>query len=63
MAISPTDPADRILITSVIATGLLMAKIVGVRGQPMPKGDIIQCIDDAETLMTEIEARYGAAKP
>jgi len=50
-------PIDRAGLLSFIATTLVAASIVAVRGQPIVKGEIITCIDNAEIILAEVERR------
>ena len=53
------EPIDRAGLLSFIATTLVAATIVAVRGQPVVKGEIITCIDNAEVILAEVERRCG----
>lgn len=57
--ITPALPVDRVDMLAFLSTVLLAARIIAVRGQPVVKGEIIQSVEDAQTLMTEVERRCG----
>jgi hypothetical protein len=50
----PEDPVGMLLFVSAT---LLAAKIIAVRGQPMNKGDVAECVDAADLLLGEVVKR------
>lgn len=52
-------PLDRDLILAFMSTVLLSARIIAVRGQPIPKAELLSCVQDAEVLLAEVERRGG----
>ena len=52
-------PLDRDLILAFMSTVLLAARIIAVRGQPIPKAELATCVEEAEVLLSEVERRGG----
>jgi len=53
------NPLDHELMLAFMSTVLLAARIVAVRGQPIPKAELLSCVQDAEVLLAEVERRGG----
>lgn len=54
-----TPGYDRLGTIAFMATALMVAKIIAVRGQPIVNAEMIHCVDDAEAMLTELERRCG----
>jgi hypothetical protein len=52
-------PLDREMMLAIMATILLGARIVAVRGQPIVKGEMSTCVEEAQLLLAEVERRCG----
>ena len=54
------DPfADRRQQLSIIATVLLAARVIALRGQPANHGDVVEAVSNADALIKEVERRCG----